>query len=53
MKQLHGKELSFNNLLDLQGAMQIVKDFDSPTACIVKHNSPCGVASAPGTRAGV
>ncbi|HRZ67430.1 MAG TPA: bifunctional phosphoribosylaminoimidazolecarboxamide formyltransferase/IMP cyclohydrolase [Candidatus Omnitrophota bacterium] len=47
MKQLHGKELSFNNLLDLQGAMQIVKDFSAPTACVVKHNSPCGVASAP------
>ncbi|MFA6356664.1 MAG: bifunctional phosphoribosylaminoimidazolecarboxamide formyltransferase/IMP cyclohydrolase, partial [Candidatus Omnitrophota bacterium] len=46
MKQLHGKELSFNNLLDLQGALQIVKDFVAPTACIVKHNSPCGVASA-------
>jgi len=44
MKQLHGKELSFNNLLDLNAALQIVKDFDSPCACVVKHNSPCGVA---------
>lgn len=47
MKQLHGKELSFNNLLDLNGALQIVKEFDAPTACVVKHNSPCGVASSP------
>jgi len=47
MKQVHGKELSFNNFLDLNSAVQIVKDFASPTACIVKHNSPCGVASSP------
>lgn len=46
MKQLHGKELSFNNLLDLNAALQIIKDFDSPCACVVKHNSPCGVASS-------
>ncbi len=46
MKQLHGKELSFNNFLDLQGAIQIVNDFEAPTACVVKHNSPCGVASS-------
>lgn len=47
MKQVHGKELSFNNFLDLNSAVQIVKDFRPPTACIVKHNSPCGVASSP------
>ena len=46
MKQLHGKELSFNNLLDLNAALQIIKDFDSPCACVVKHNSPCGLASS-------
>ena len=46
MKQIHGKELSFNNLLDLHSAVQIVKDFNAPTACVVKHNSPCGVASS-------
>ncbi len=51
MKQLHGKELSFNNLLDLDAALQIVKDFDSPCACVVKHNSPCGVASSDKLRA--
>ncbi|MDD5073334.1 MAG: bifunctional phosphoribosylaminoimidazolecarboxamide formyltransferase/IMP cyclohydrolase [Candidatus Omnitrophica bacterium] len=47
MKQVHGKELSFNNFLDLHSAVQIVKDFAAPTACVVKHNSPCGVASSP------
>lgn len=46
MKQLHGKELSFNNLLDLDAAVRIVKDFNSPCACVVKHNSPCGIASS-------
>lgn len=44
MKRLHGKELSFNNILDLNAALQIVRDFNSPCACIIKHNSPCGVA---------
>ena len=44
LKQLHGKELSFNNYLDLQAAVDIVRDFDKPTAVIIKHNNPCGVA---------
>ncbi|MFH0772125.1 MAG: bifunctional phosphoribosylaminoimidazolecarboxamide formyltransferase/IMP cyclohydrolase [Candidatus Omnitrophota bacterium] len=44
IKQLHGKELSFNNFLDLSSALGIVKDFDSPCACVVKHCSPCGIA---------
>ena len=44
-KQLHGRELSFNNILDLNAALEIVKDFDEPTAAIIKHNNPCGVAS--------
>jgi phosphoribosylaminoimidazolecarboxamide formyltransferase/IMP cyclohydrolase len=43
-RQLHGKELSFNNYLDLQAAFTIVKDFDKPAACVIKHNNPCGVA---------
>jgi phosphoribosylaminoimidazolecarboxamide formyltransferase / IMP cyclohydrolase len=45
-KQLHGKELSFNNIMDLNAAVEVVKDFDEPTACIIKHNNPCGVAKA-------
>lgn len=44
MNKLHGKELSFNNILDLNRALEIVSDFDSPCACVIKHNSPCGVA---------
>ncbi|MDP3142940.1 MAG: bifunctional phosphoribosylaminoimidazolecarboxamide formyltransferase/IMP cyclohydrolase, partial [Candidatus Omnitrophota bacterium] len=43
-KQLHGKELSFNNILDLNAASEIVKEFESPAAVIIKHNNPCGVA---------
>ncbi len=44
LKQLHGKELSFNNILDLQAAVDIIRDFDKPAAVIVKHNNPCGIA---------
>ena len=45
-KQLQGKELSFNNLLDLTAALNMVKEFDEPAVSIVKHNNPCGAASA-------
>lgn len=41
---LHGKELSYNNLLDLDSAMQIVRDFSQPAAVVIKHNNPCGCA---------
>lgn len=44
MKQLHGKELSFNNILDLQAALTIVREFDVPACVIIKHNNPCGAA---------
>jgi phosphoribosylaminoimidazolecarboxamide formyltransferase/IMP cyclohydrolase len=43
-KQLHGKELSYNNIIDTDAALELVKDFKDPTACIVKHTNPCGVA---------
>jgi phosphoribosylaminoimidazolecarboxamide formyltransferase/IMP cyclohydrolase len=43
---LHGKELSYNNLLDLDAAMQIVPEFDRPAAVVIKHNNPCGCAVA-------
>ena len=43
-KQLHGKELSFNNLFDLDGALGLVKEFFEPAAVIVKHANPCGAA---------
>lgn len=43
---LQGKELSYNNLLDLDAAWKTVISFDKPSICIVKHLSPCGIASA-------
>ena len=43
-RQLQGKELSFNNILDLNSAIELVKEFQNPAAVIVKHNNPCGVA---------
>ncbi|MFB6799898.1 bifunctional phosphoribosylaminoimidazolecarboxamide formyltransferase/IMP cyclohydrolase [Peribacillus butanolivorans] len=42
-KQLHGKELSFNNINDADAALQIVKEFNEPAAVAVKHMNPCGV----------
>ncbi|MBI3602374.1 MAG: bifunctional phosphoribosylaminoimidazolecarboxamide formyltransferase/IMP cyclohydrolase [Candidatus Omnitrophica bacterium] len=44
LKQLHGKDLSFNNLLDVQAALDIVREFDKPTAVVIKHSNPTGVA---------
>jgi len=46
IKQLHGKKLSYNNILDVDTAINILKDFEKPTAVIVKHTNPSGVASA-------
>ena len=43
-EQLHGKELSYNNLLDLDSALSIVREFDQPAAVVIKHNNPCGCA---------
>ncbi len=45
--QLHGKELSYNNLLDLDSALAIVRNFTEPAAAVIKHNNPCGAAVAP------
>ncbi len=45
--QLQGKELSYNNLVDLEAARRIINEFtDQPTAAILKHTNPCGIASA-------
>jgi phosphoribosylaminoimidazolecarboxamide formyltransferase/IMP cyclohydrolase len=41
---LHGKELSFNNLLDLDSALNLVREFAEPVAVVIKHNNPCGAA---------
>ncbi len=43
----HGKELSYNNLLDLDNALRLVRRFADPAACVLKHNNPCGAATAP------
>ena len=51
VNQLHGKELSFNNLLDLSSARELVEDFDGPACVIVKHNNPCGCAVATSVQA--
>lgn len=45
-EQVHGKELSYNNLLDFDAAFQIACALDRPCAVIIKHNNPCGVAAA-------
>jgi phosphoribosylaminoimidazolecarboxamide formyltransferase/IMP cyclohydrolase len=42
----HGKELSYNNLLDLDSALRLVRSFSAPAAVILKHNNPCGAATA-------
>ncbi len=41
-----GKELSFNNLVDVDAALEAVREFEAPTAVVVKHTNPCGVATA-------
>ena len=43
-KQLHGKAMSYNNYLDANSALELVKEFDDVAVVIVKHNNPCGVA---------
>jgi len=42
---LSGKELSYNNLIDLEAALSIVKEFDEPTVVFIKHTNPCGLAT--------
>ena len=44
--QLHGKELSFNNIMDMDAALEIAREFEEPAAVIIKHMNPCGTASA-------
>jgi phosphoribosylaminoimidazolecarboxamide formyltransferase/IMP cyclohydrolase len=43
--QLHGKEISYNNLLDIDAAVGLISEFDEPTFAILKHNNACGIAS--------
>ncbi len=45
-KQLNGKELSYNNIIDTQAAWELVQEFDEPACVIIKHTNPCGTAIA-------
>ena len=49
-EKLHGKELSFNNLLDITAAADLIDEFAEPTVAILKHTNPCGVGSDPDLR---
>lgn len=49
-EKLHGKELSFNNILDISAATNLMGEFDEPTVAILKHTNPCGVGSDPDLR---
>ena len=44
-EKLHGKDLSYNNLLDLDAGLTLLREFDTTTFAILKHNNPCGIAS--------
>jgi phosphoribosylaminoimidazolecarboxamide formyltransferase/IMP cyclohydrolase len=44
-EQLHGKEISYNNILDLDAAVKVIAEFEAPTFAILKHNNTCGLAS--------
>ncbi len=43
--QIHGKEISYNNLLDIDAAVNLIAEFEEPTVAILKHNNACGLAS--------
>jgi phosphoribosylaminoimidazolecarboxamide formyltransferase/IMP cyclohydrolase len=49
-QKLHGKELSYNNILDIHGAAGLIREFPEPTVAILKHTNPCGVGSDPDLR---
>ena len=49
-EKLQGKELSFNNILDISAATNLITEFEEPTVAILKHTNPCGVGSDPDLR---
>ena len=49
-EKLHGKDLSYNNILDITAAAEFIEEFDGPTVAILKHTNPCGVGSDPDLR---
>jgi phosphoribosylaminoimidazolecarboxamide formyltransferase/IMP cyclohydrolase len=44
-RQLQGKELSYNNIVDVEAALELVREFEEPACCVIKHTNPCGTAS--------
>lgn len=50
-QKFHGKELSFNNILDISAASALIEEFSEPTVAILKHTNPCGVGSDPDLKA--
>lgn len=48
-EQLHGKELSYNNLVDIDAALCLLEEFGEPTCCIIKHTNPCGLSTGKDT----
>jgi len=46
-EQLHGKEISYNNILDIDAAIGLIAEFNEPTVAILKHNNACGISSRP------
>jgi phosphoribosylaminoimidazolecarboxamide formyltransferase/IMP cyclohydrolase len=44
LEKIHGKELSYNNIVDIESALNIISEFKKPAAAIIKHNNPCGAA---------
>jgi phosphoribosylaminoimidazolecarboxamide formyltransferase/IMP cyclohydrolase len=49
-QKLHGKELSYNNILDISAAVEVIEEFEEPTVAILKHTNPCGIGSDPDLR---
>ena len=49
-QKLHGKELSYNNILDIDAAARLIREFSESTVAILKHTNPCGVGSDPDLR---
>src|SRR5437667_2956892 len=49
-EKLHGKDLSFNNILDISAAANLISEFTEPTVAILKHTNPCGVGTDPDLR---
>ena len=49
-QKLHGKDLSYNNILDISAAAELIEEFTEPTVAILKHTNPCGVGSDPDLR---